>query len=504
MLCGLAVKWGQRGLACDNCDKWYHVSCMSISSGEYDILANKSTVWSCIKCDSSNHTTLYNTLSASDNAFTSLNSISEDSITSPTATSFHIGTPLASSSPKTSTNKKTPTNINSLRTVVVNFQSIKNKAPEVQVFLSNTEPDIIIGTETWLHPGVQSSEVIPPVYNTYRNDRKSDCHGGVLIAIKSNLISMPVYSSKTSELLCVKIETTKNKSLLVSSLYRPPGMCDPSTNKATAEEITNLRLHHPNSQFWIGGDWNLPDIDWENLTVPGNQYPKEVSKIYLDLATNCSLEQIVTTPTRGNNILDIFLMSNPTFITKCKTIPGVGDHDIVIVDSKTIASRLKPPRRTIYLWDKANIEGLHDDASLFARDFLAKIFDNTIEMWDEFHQHLNSIQSKNVPSKQSRTGHTHPWINTNIRRLIRRRDRAYHKAKASKKDRDWKRYRTLKTEVKRNIRTAHNQYISNIISPDSKQTPKRFWSFIKSKRQESSGVAPLKYLTACCTAMQEV
>ena len=139
------------------------VSCMSMSSGEYDILANKSTVWSCVKCDSSNHTTLYNTLSASDNAFTSLNSISEDSITSPTATSFHIGTPLASSSPKTSTNKKTPTNINSLTTVVVNFQSIKNKAPEVQVFLNNTEPDIIIGAETWLYPGVQSSEVIPPV-----------------------------------------------------------------------------------------------------------------------------------------------------------------------------------------------------------------------------------------------------------------------------------------------------------------------------------------------------
>ena len=36
--------------------------------------------------------------------------------------------------------------------------------------------------------------------------------------------------------------------------------------------------------------------------------------------------------------------------------------------------------------------------------------------------------------------------------------------------------------------------LTNIISPESKSTsnPKKFWSFITSKRKESSGVSPLK------------
>ena len=32
----------------------------------------------------------------------------------------------------------------------------------------------------------------------------------------------------------------------------------------------------------------------------------------------------------------------------------------------------------------------------------------------------------------------------------------------------------------------------DIISPEAKQNPKKFWSFLKGKKQESSGVAPLR------------
>ena len=39
---------------------------------------------------------------------------------------------------------------------------------------------------------------------------------------------------------------------------------------------------------------------------------------------------------------------------------------------------------------------------------------------------------------------------------------------------------------------AHNNYMQGIISPEAKQNHKKFWSFNKAKKQESSGMSPLR------------
>ena len=43
------------------------------------------------------------------------------------------------------------------------------------------------------------------------------------------------------------------------------------------------------------------------------------------------LEQMVTSPTRGQNILDLFLTTNPTLVDNVFIIPGLSDHDIVLI-----------------------------------------------------------------------------------------------------------------------------------------------------------------------------
>jgi hypothetical protein len=49
-------------------------------------------------------------------------------------------------------------------------------------------PEIIIGTETWLNDSVHNSEIFPPNYNIYRRDRR-DGFGRVLIAVKADIVS---------------------------------------------------------------------------------------------------------------------------------------------------------------------------------------------------------------------------------------------------------------------------------------------------------------------------
>ena len=50
----------------------------------------------------------------------------------------------------------------------------------------------------------------------------------------------------------------------------------------------------------------------------------------------------------------------------------------------------------------------------------------------------------------------------------------------------------MKTATQRELRNAHDKYIDDILLGDIHNEPKRFWSYLKGKRQDSQGVAPLR------------
>ena len=78
--------------------------------------------------------------------------------------------------------------------------------------------------------------------------------------------------------------------------------------------------------------------------------------------------------------------------------------------------------------------------------------------------------------------HTHPWINTTIRRKINRKQKAHKKARKTKKKRDIDRYKRPKQEVQYEVRQANKKYMEDV-STDYKENSPKFWSFIKSKGQ---------------------
>ncbi|CAC5399963.1 unnamed protein product [Mytilus coruscus] len=89
--------------------------------------------------------------------------------------------------------------------------------------------------------------------------------------------------------------------------------------------------------------------------------------------------------------------------------------------------------------------------------------------------------------------YSHPWMNTQLRKISNSKQRAYTKAKRTKHTKDWKRYKFLKAKLKKESRVAHGKYTEDIISTDKhKEKPKRFWSYIKSRKQESTGIVTLK------------
>ena len=49
----------------------------------------------------------------------------------------------------------------------------------------------------------------------------------------------------------------------------------------------------------------------------------------------------------------------------------------------------------------------------------------------------------------------------------------------------------LPAKLQRSTRNTHMNNMEDVVSACFKETPNRFWSFLKSKRQEASGVSEL-------------
>ena len=83
--------------------------------------------------------------------------------------------------------KKRDIKKDSFKIAVVNCQSINNKIPELLTFVSSTDPDTVLGTESCLKPEILNCEVFPEEYTVYRKDRDIRHKlkgGGVFILVR--------------------------------------------------------------------------------------------------------------------------------------------------------------------------------------------------------------------------------------------------------------------------------------------------------------------------------
>ncbi|KAL8610900.1 hypothetical protein ACOMHN_056755 [Nucella lapillus] len=208
------------------------------------------------------------------------------------------------------------------------------------------------------------------------------------------------------------------------------------------------------------------------------------------------MEQQVDFPTRQKKTLDLILTTHPSLKTRCKALPSVGnsDHDVVLYDTSLRPFRPKPPKRKILLWKKANVHAIRKDMEEYAQTFdIDTSKPDALETaWRGFSERVQKTINKNVPSKTAQGRYSYPWIDTSLRRAIRRKQRAHTKARKTGKKRDQDRYKRLQQEVKDNIKKASHHYLDTVVTDDFKTNSKKLWAYVKSKGQESQGVSPLK------------
>lgn len=222
----------------------------------------------------------------------------------------------------------------------------------------------------------------------------------------------------------------------------------------------------------------------------------------LEAFSDCLLEQMVTTPTRGQNILDLFFTSNPTLVNNVSVLPGLSDHDIVLAKVNSRPELTKQVPRDIPLYKRADWDQLKQSM----RDLLSELESDPATtdsqvLWDKFAGKLQQGIDTFIPIRQAGTRDGFPWINQEIRRLMRRRDKLYRRWSRSGRSDDQKKFLDQKHLVRRVSDRAYQKYLSDILGvsdgEDDLDAPpkvktKKLYSLLKHSKQDSGGITTLK------------
>ena len=222
-------------------------------------------------------------------------------------------------------------------------------------------------------------------------------------------------------MICVESLPPKAKSYFLVAWYRPPSDPVKSLNKL---EQTLSFLDKEEKEVILLGDTNCDLTVKEGITLDSNA--KHLTDIY-DLFT---YKQLITEPTcvtpNSSSIIDHIATTSPKNIVKSGVFQiSLSDHFMVycvrkfesgvLKDHKTIKTRrMKKFNEQMFLMDVASINwvkalGQTDDINVLVSNW-SKLF--------------SSVIKKHAPVQKMRVSDKYcPWVNADLRALIKSRDK---------------------------------------------------------------------------------
>ncbi|WAQ95747.1 hypothetical protein MAR_028437, partial [Mya arenaria] len=326
---------------------------------------------------------------------------------------------------------KQPRFVSKLKILCINCQSVVNKKLELQNLIYNKNPDIVAGTESWL-----KRTIIQVSYTALRKDRLKGKGGGVFLLVKNNLVVSEQPKLQTNfEIVWVKLEIKGCKPMYISSYYRPhesdlQSLLELEKSLDIVNKLKGTKL--------ILGDFNFPKLTWDSEHMPHLKPGFSTTTVYdkfLDIINDQNMTQMVSENTRNDNILDLFLTTNLTFVDKVNIIPGISDHDIISTIVNARPNILKQKPRIVPLYRKANWDDFKQFMNTTKSDILQGSDSLSVEeIWLRFTDAIKKGITQFTPVKKIGCKRALPWITKEIKRLIHKRDKLYTNLKKNRTD----------------------------------------------------------------------
>lgn len=371
----------------------------------------------------------------------------------------------------------------------VNARSLLNKIEQFEAILIALEPDIICVTETWLHCDIGNCEVAPPGYFIVRKDRLTR-GGGVALLLRQGISYTVMPDVPGVEAVWCRIQLGQN-NVCVGAVYRPP-LAEASYLEQLLEY---MQKHMVGNAIIMGGDFNLPDINWNSLS-PSNT----TNNILLSLMFTFNLTQVVSEPTRmqgtSNSLLDLIFLSD--FFLKgnyiIQVLEGISDHDMVLC-TLTVPKKIGPrsSRKPVYAFNKADDDAIMTYLVHEYHDFSELILDGSAsidQIWLLFKAHAMHCLRHYVPQIQKNTNKLNPWITRDVIHLKRKIKRLRKSNKTCPVPNICQKINSLNRLLKQETKMARQRFCSTTLSNFIKHSPQKFWRYIRRKENNAKPLSP--------------
>ena len=203
--------------------------------------------------------------------------------------------------------------VNNLTCFYTNADNLLNKKNELASVIALYSPQLVFITEfapKSTSVSVEEAELHIDGYNLWTNAKKYK--RGVLIytaiELHASLLEWPL-NYNFDECIWVQIELKDKDKLLLGCVYRSPNS-DATNNAQMCFGLKNICNQQNFSHILLCGDFNFPQIDWENSSCGAST--NHCASNFLECVNDCYLYQHVKDAThhrlgQNANVLDLVL-----------------------------------------------------------------------------------------------------------------------------------------------------------------------------------------------------
>ena len=336
------------------------------------------------------------------------------------------------------------------------------------------EPNVIMISETWLDSTIILGSNTFYKYDIFRKDRNKNGGGVLIMCHKSlNAVKLDVVINEVEAIFC-EIGSKQNK-IILGCIYRSPYYDEFYLNCMT-DLIDSISSRFEKHKVIIGGDFNLPYIDW---SVPKPVNNDKMSTLFLNCVIDNSYEQIVKLPTRGSNILDLILCKNILSLSDAYIVPSLvhTDHEFVSfsLESGLSTKNVVKDNNKSYDFRKADYISICNYLSSVNWYYEFSVCNGIDDRYKVFLHHINEAIQWFVPFKKFKRKISLP---KHIRKLLLMKKHYWRVMKTQNTLSAKEKFKRVSRSCKKCIYDFHTSKVKRLCSS---RNLKSFYAYVNSK-----------------------